>query len=330
MSTSLVLGGRGGNAEAGTGTEAAGTGTGRATAGGATAGGAGDAVATSGVVVAAPAPGAAGPGRVALALADPDRARRRPVPKWLRRMLGPVLLVAFWQIGSSTGLIQADILAGPWTVLHTGYDLAADGTLGENLVISLRRVALGLALGVGFAVVLALVSGLFQLGEDLVDAPVQILRAVPILGLVPLAIVWFGIGEQVKVFLVALGTAFPVYINTFAAIRGVDSRFVELARTVRLGRLGLIRRVVLPGALPGFLVGLRFAFTISWLILVVSEQINASSGIGYLMDQARTFGQTDVIVVGLAVYGVLGLLSDALVRLLERRALAWRRGLEAT
>ncbi|OHV50441.1 ABC transporter permease subunit [Pseudofrankia sp. BMG5.36] len=275
-------------------------------------------------------PEAAGPGSVPVALADPDRPRRRPVPKWLRRLLGPVLLVSFWQVGSSAGLIQADILAGPWTVLHTGYTLAADGTLGHNLVISLRRVALGLTIGVLAALVLSLVAGLFQIGEDLVDAPVQILRAVPILGLVPLAILWFGIGEQVKIFLVALGTAFPVYINTFAAIRGVDGRFVELARTVRLGRLGLIRRVVLPGALPGFLVGLRFAFTISWLVLVVSEQINASSGIGYLMDQARTFGQTDVIVVGLAVYGVLGLLSDALVRLLERRALAWRRGLEAS
>ncbi|ADP81798.1 ABC transporter permease [Pseudofrankia inefficax] len=277
-------------------------------------------------------PAAAGPaaGLVEIALADPLRPARRPVPKSLRRLLGPVLLVAFWQLGSSTGLIQPDILAGPWTVLHTGYSLAADGTLGHNLAISLRRVALGLLFGVAAAVVLAVVAGLFQLGEDLVDAPVQILRAVPILGLVPLAILWFGIGEHVKVFLVALGTAFPVYINTFAAIRGVDGRFVELARTVRLGRLALIRRVVLPGALPGFLVGLRFALTISWLILVVSEQINASSGIGYLMDQARTFGQTDVIVVGLAVYGVLGLLSDALVRLLERRALAWRRGLEAT
>ncbi|OHV29693.1 ABC transporter permease [Parafrankia colletiae] len=278
---------------------------------------------------AAAAPATGGPGSVTLALADPDRPPRRPVPKSLRRLLGPALLVAIWQVGSSTGWIREDVLAGPWTVLHTGYSLAADGTLGDNLVISLRRVALGLALGVTVALVLALVSGLFQLGEDLVDAPVQILRAVPILGLVPLAIVWFGIGEEVKVFLVALGTAFPVYINTFAAIRGVDGRFVELAHTVRLGRLGLIRRVVLPGALPGFLVGLRFALTISWLILVVSEQINASSGIGYLMDQARTFGQTDIIVVGLAVYGILGLLSDALVRLLERRTLVWRRGLEA-
>ncbi|MEX5633231.1 ABC transporter permease [Parafrankia sp. FMc2] len=315
--TSLALGNRGGADDLGA---APGSTAPTATAAAPTAAGQ-----TVSAAPAAAAPATGGPGSVTLALADPDRPRRRPIPKWLRRLLGPALLVAIWQVGSSTGWIREDVLAGPWTVLHTGYSLAADGTLGDNLVISLRRVALGLALGV----TVALVSGLFQLGEDLVDAPVQILRAVPILGLVPLAIVWFGIGEEVKVFLVALGTAFPVYINTFAAIRGVDGRFVELAHTVRLGRLGLIRRVVLPGALPGFLVGLRFALTISWLILVVSEQINASSGIGYLMDQARTFGQTDIIVVGLAVYGVLGLLSDALVRLLERRTLVWRRGLEA-
>ncbi|OHV35241.1 MULTISPECIES: ABC transporter permease [Pseudofrankia] len=282
--------------------------------------------------VASPPPTAAGGGRrgVEITLADPDRRARRPLPPWLRRLLGPVLLLALWQVGSATGVIASNILAGPWTVLHTGYDLAADGTLHHNLLISLRRVALGLVLGVGVALVLAVAAGIFRLGEDVIDAPMQILRAVPILGLVPLAILWFGIGEQVKIFLVALGTAFPVYINTFAAIRGVDARYMELARTVRLSRAAVIRRVVLPGALPGFLVGLRFAFTVSWLVLVVSEQINASSGIGYLMDQARTFGQTDVIVVGLAVYGLLGLLSDGLVRLLERHALAWRRGLEAT
>lgn len=222
------------------------------------------------------------------------------------------------------------MLAGPWTVLQTGADLVADGTLQENLVVSLRRVVIGLALGVSSGLVLAVLAGLFRIGEDVIDAPMQILRSTPILGLVPLAILWFGIGEQVKIALVAIGTAFPVYINTFSSIRGVDGRFIELARTVGLSRLALVRRVVLPGALPGFLVGLRFALSVSWLILVVSEQINASSGIGFLMDQARTFGQTDIIVVGLAVYGILGLLSDGLVRLLERRALSWRRGLEAT
>jgi sulfonate transport system permease protein len=158
----------------------------------------------------------------------------------------------------------------------------------------------------------------------------QILRSLPILALVPLAILWFGIGEELKVILVAMGTTFPIYINTHAAIRGIDPRYVDLASTVGLSRLALVRRVILPGALPGFFVGLRFSVTIAWLVLVVSEQINASSGIGFLMIQARDFGQTDVIVVGLLVYGGLGLTSNALVRVVERRALRWRPGFQGS
>lgn len=262
-------------------------------------------------------------------LTVPARGRaRRAVPRPVRRMLGPVLLLAIWQIGSMTGLIDPSVLASPATVLTTAWDLLQDGTLMTNLWISLQRVLVGLAIGVSVGLFLAVVSGLSRLGEDIIDAPMQILRSTPILGIVPLAIVWFGIGEEVKIALVAMGTAFPIYINTFAAIRGVDGRYVELARTVGLSRAALIRRVILPGSLPGFLVGLRYALSVSWLILVVSEQINASSGIGYLMEQARTFGQTDVIVVGLAVYGILGLVSDGLVRLLETRALSWRQGLD--
>ncbi|GAA1114974.1 ABC transporter permease [Nocardiopsis composta] len=247
----------------------------------------------------------------------------------LRILIGPVLLLALWQAGSATGLIPERTLAAPSTVLATGADLIATGRLQEHLLVSLGRAMTGLAIGVALGTALALTAGLFRLGEDVIDGPMQILRAVPGLALVPLAIVWFGIGEEVKVFLVVFGTTFPVYVNMHAAIRGVDPRYAELARTVGLNRLQLIRRVVLPGALPGFFVGLRFATAISWLVLVVSEQINATSGIGFLMTQARSFAQTDVIVVGLVVYGLLGLASDLLVRFIERKVLSWRRTFEA-
>jgi sulfonate transport system permease protein len=152
----------------------------------------------------------------------------------------------------------------------------------------------------------------------------QMLRFLPIIGLEPLIVLWFGIGDAAKTSLIVFGVAFPIYINTFAAIRSLDARHFELARTVGLRRLTLVRRVVLPGALPGFLVGLRMAAAVSWLILVFAEQINATNGIGYLIVKAQQFFQTDVIVVGLAVYALLGLLTDALVRLLERKALAWQ------
>ena len=150
------------------------------------------------------------------------------------------------------------------------------------------------------------------------------LRFLPIIGLQPLIVLWFGIGNTAKVSLIVFGVVFPVYINTFAAIRAIEPRHFELAHSVGLGRFATIRRIVLPGALPGFLVGLRMAAAVAWLILVFAEQINATNGIGYLMIHAQEFFQTEIIVVGLAVYVVLGLLSDALVRLLERRTLQWR------
>ncbi|MGW6334938.1 ABC transporter permease [Nocardia rhamnosiphila] len=268
-------------------------------------------------------------------LAPPARSARpgrrvrlgpgRPIPFGFA--LGPVLLVAAWVIGSLSGALDAETLPAPWDVARTAGDLIAEGTLQSNLLTSLQRAAIGLVLGVSIGVVLALVSGLSRIGEALVDGPVQIKRSIPTLALIPLFIVWFGIGEEMKLIVITASVLVPVYINTHASLRGVDARYVELAQTVGLSRWGFIRRVALPGSLPGFFTGLRLAVTISWLALVVVEQVNATSGIGYLMTQARTYGQIDVIVVGLVIYGLLGLFGDLAVRALERRALAWRQTL---
>ncbi|MGD6747659.1 ABC transporter permease [Streptomyces sp. BH106] len=249
----------------------------------------------------------------------------RPIPYgWA---LGPLLLLAVWAAGSGAGLIDPRNLPAPWAIASTAGDLVADGRLQSNLAISAQRALLGLVFGVLAGLALALVSGLSRIGEGLVDGPVQIKRSIPSLALIPLLILWFGIGESMKVVTIALGVFVPIYIHTHNGLRGIDSRYVELAETVRLGRARFVRHVVLPGALPGFLLGLRFAVTGAWLALVVVEQVNATSGIGYMMELARTYGQTDVILVGLVVYGVLGLVSDALVRLVERKALTWRRTL---
>ncbi|WP_327150970.1 ABC transporter permease [Nocardia sp. NBC_01329] len=249
----------------------------------------------------------------------------RPIPFGFA--LGPVLLLVAWVIGSLSGVLDAETLPAPWDVARTAGDLIAEGTLQSNLLTSLQRAAIGLVLGVSLGVVLALVSGLSRVGEALVDGPVQIKRSIPTLALIPLFIVWFGIGEEMKLIVITASVLVPVYINTHASLRGVDARYVELARTVGLSRWGFIRRVALPGSLPGFFTGLRLAVTISWLALVVVEQVNATSGIGYLMTQARTYGQIDVIVVGLVIYGLLGLFGDLAVRALERRSLAWRQTL---
>jgi sulfonate transport system permease protein len=209
-------------------------------------------------------------------------------------------------------------------VLATAWELLLSGELPHHLLVSLGRVALGLSIGVTVGAALALVSGLSRLGEEIVDAPLQMLRTLPFLALVPLFILWFGIGEVPKIALVALGTTFPVYLTLFAGIRGVDPKLVEAGHVFGLDRRGMVRHVVLPGALPSGLVGLRYALGTAWLSLVIAEQINATAGIGFLINDARDFLRTDVIVVGLLVYALLGLGADALMRAVERRALSWR------
>ena len=183
-----------------------------------------------------------------------------------------------------------------------------------------------MAIGIPIGVLLALFSGLSRIGEDLTDSTMHMLRFVPIIALQPLIIIWLGIGESAKISLIVLGTIFPIYVNTSNAIRTIDPKNLELARTLGLSRRETIRRVVLPAALPAFLVGLRMATGIAWLLLVFAEQINAKSGIGYLMIKAQTFFQTDVIVVCLLVYAVLGVVSDFGVRTLEGRLLRWQPG----
>jgi sulfonate transport system permease protein len=259
----------------------------------------------------------------------PDGAadtRRLRVPRGVERLAGVAALFALWELAARVGWLPSDVLAGPSAVLTAGWDMARDGTLGDALGASVTRVAWGLGVGIPVGAVLALLAGLSRPGDDLIDANLQMLRFVPIIGLQPLLIVWLGVGEATKVTMIVLGVAFPVYVNTSAAIRSIDPGYVELAAVVGLGRLARIRRVVLPGARAGFLVGLRLATGVAWLLLVFAEQINASSGIGYLMVRAQTFFQTDVIVVCLVVYAVLGLLSDAGVRALERRLLRWQPG----
>ncbi|WP_280245333.1 ABC transporter permease [Nocardia abscessus] len=257
--------------------------------------------------------------------ARPRLGPGRPIPFGLA--LGPTLLIAAWVAGSASGTLDPETLPAPWTVARTAGDLLADGRLQSNLLTSVQRAAIGLALGVAIGLVLALLAGLSRLGEALVDGPIQIKRAIPTLALIPLFIVWFGIGEEMKLLVITTSVAVPIYLNTHAHLRSVDARYVELAQTVGLSRWGFVRRIALPGSLPGFFTGLRLAVTISWLALVVVEQVNATSGIGYLMTQARTYGQIDIIVVGLVIYGLLGLFGDILVRAAERKALSWRQTL---
>ncbi|MEU6775667.1 ABC transporter permease [Streptomyces sp. NPDC046759] len=243
------------------------------------------------------------------------------------RLVGPLVLLALWAAASAAGTLDTRAIPAPWTVLRTAGHLWTDGTLPTDVLTSLERAGYGFAIGLAAGVLLALAAGLSRLGEALIDGTVQLNRAIPTLGLIPLFILWLGIGESFKIAIIAIVVYIPVYLNTHAALSGIDSRYVELAEVQGLSRLAFVRQIVIPGALPGFFVGLRLGVTGSWLGLVVLEQINATSGLGYMMFQAQNYGQSDVILVGLLIYGVFGLVSDSAVRLVERRVLSWRRTL---
>ena len=248
------------------------------------------------------------------------------IPRPVRRMVSPVLILAAWGIGSATGLLNEDLFPPPSDVAVTAWRLLTDGQLALHVGTSTTRVLIGTVLGITLGVVLAVLAGLTRTGEDLLDWSMQILKAVPNFALTPLLIIWMGIGEGPKIVLITLGVAIAIYINTYTGIRGVDQQLVEMAQTLEARRSTLITQVILPGAMPNFLIGLRLGLSSAWLSLIFAEMINTTEGIGFLMSRAQTNLQFDVSLLVIVIYAVLGLASYALVRLLERVLLSWRNG----
>ena len=247
------------------------------------------------------------------------RLLRSPAAPWIV----PLLLLAGWQAAARFGTIPANVLPAPSDVLAAGWRLALSGELFDNIAVSSRRAAIGFAIGGGLAFALGLLNGLSRIGEALTDTTIQMVRNIPNLALIPLVILWFGIEDEARVFLVALGVFFPIYVNTFHGIRTVDPQLVEMARSYGMPRRDLFRRVVLPAALPSIFVGLRYALGIMWLTLIVAETIAANSGIGYMAMNAREFMMIDVVVLAILLYALLGKLADSVARLLERLTLQW-------
>lgn len=235
----------------------------------------------------------------------------------------PLALLALWQIAVVSGWLSTRILPAPSAVLTAGWALLSSGDIWKHLAISAQRASIGFVIGGGLGLLLGVITGLSRWGERLLDSSIQMVRNVPHLALIPLVILWFGIDESAKIFLVALGTLFPIYLNTYHGIRNVDAGLVEMARSYGLSGFALFWQVILPGALPSILVGVRFALGFMWLTLIVAETISASAGIGYLAMNAREFLQTDVVVVAILLYAVLGKLADVAARALERTWLRW-------
>ncbi|UGQ11564.1 ABC transporter permease subunit [Yinghuangia sp. ASG 101] len=237
--------------------------------------------------------------------------------------LVPVALLVSWHWGSESGALSPTVLPGPAEVWRSARELSDSGELWRHIGVSLRRIAIGFSLGAATGLALGFLVGMSRLAEGLLDRSLQMIRTIPHLALVPLFIAWFGIGEQPKILLVALGTMFPVYLNTVTGIRTVDERLIQLGRSYGLGRRALVREIVVPGAMPSILSGIRYALGVAWLTLVVAETIASQDGIGYLAQNARELLRTEQLVLAIVLYALAGLLADILTRLIERRALRW-------
>jgi len=241
----------------------------------------------------------------------------------------PVGLIALWQIASSLGWLSTRVLPAPSEVIKATWTLSASGELWTHVKVSAGRALAGLAVGGGLGLALGLLTGSVKFFETLLDSTIQMVRNIPALALIPLVILWFGIDETAKLFLIAVSVFFPIYINTFHGIRNVDPGLIEMGRTYGLTRWQLYREVILPGALSSILVGLRFSLGLMWVILIVAETISAQAGIGYLTMNAREFLQTDVVLVGILLYALLGKLADVFARGLERYWLRWHPGYQS-
>ena len=248
---------------------------------------------------------------------------RAATPSGAAAWLVPTLILALWQATSSLGWLSANVLPSPIGVLRAFWKLTLSGELAQNIGVSFLRAAAGFAIGGSIGFALGLANGLSKLSETLTDSTLQMVRNIPHLALIPLVILWFGIDEGAKLFLVALGVFFPVYINTLHGVRTVDPQLIEMGRSYGMTSSELFRRVILPGALPSIFVGLRFALGVMWLTLIVAETIAAQSGLGYMAMQAREFMQTDVVVLAILIYALLGKAADSAARLLEARFLKW-------
>jgi sulfonate transport system permease protein len=258
----------------------------------------------------------------------PARGRRR-VHAGLSRLAPwvlPLTLVALWQFAAQSGWLSSRILPEPLAVAKAFWALTISGELWTHVRTSLWRAASGFAIGGGLGLLLGLLTGIFKRAETLLDTSIQMIRNIPALALIPLVILWFGIEEQSKIFLVSVGVFFPVYLNTFHGIRSVDQGLIEMANSYGLSGWALYRDVILPGALPSILVGVRFSLGLVWVLLIVAETISAQAGIGYMTMNAREFLQTDVVLVGILLYALLGKFADVLSRILERYWLRWHPG----
>lgn len=243
---------------------------------------------------------------------------------WLRVLALPVGILIVWELAGAFGMISATLLPRPSEIVIAFKDLIKTGELYSHFKISLFRALLGFLVGGGLGLAAGLAVGFSSKTEQTLDPTLQMMRTIPSLAVIPLFILWFGFGELSKILLISKAAFFPLYVNAFLGIRGVDSKLFDVAKVLQFSKWKQITKLILPAALPNILLGLRLSLGAAWLALVAAELMGSSEGIGYLIMDARQFSQTSVVFVGIIIFAVFGKASDSLVRYFEKRLLKWR------
>jgi sulfonate transport system permease protein len=246
--------------------------------------------------------------------------------RWALPLLLPVAGAVLWELAAARGWIEARLVPPPSAVAASLRDLAATGELWAHVAATLARVAQGFGLGVLVATVLGALTGYSATARRLLDPTLQALRNIPSIAWVPLFILWFGIFEASKVALIATGTFFPVYLGLMTGIGDVDRKLVEVGRAYELGPLAMVRRILLPAALPAYVTGIRSGLGLGWMFVIAAELMGASEGLGYLLVDGQMTGNAAQILGSLVLFAVLGKATDSLVAALLARRLAWRDG----
>ncbi|MFB5936423.1 ABC transporter permease [Peribacillus castrilensis] len=247
----------------------------------------------------------------------------------LRGSVLPVVVLIAWQALGSVGILPAQLFSSPLLIVMTFIDLVQSGEMGMHLQISLTRAFLGFALGGFLGLLLGVIVGMQKKSEEYLNPSIQMLRTVPLLAITPLFIMWFGFGELSKVLLIALGAFFPLYLQTFLGLRNVDKKLYDVALILEFSRREQITKLMIPAALPNILLGIRLALSAAWMCLVVAELLGADRGVGFMIQDARSFMQTDVVFVGIIIFALAGKISDSFVRFLENHLLKWQDSFKA-
>lgn len=257
-----------------------------------------------------------------------QRALRRGGPRLVRLIILPIALIALWEIFARLELINPIFFPMPSRIVAAAYQLLLDGELVRNIADSLRRIAIANVVAIGIAVPLGFLMGLYRPFEDIMDGLINLVRPIPPLAWIPLAIVWFGLGEVSVAFITLISAFFAILLNTIAGVRAVDKSLVRAALSLGATRRVLITKVVLPATLPSLFNGFRIALGVSWMSIVAAELIASSSGLGFMINYYRELLRPDLIFVGMLSIGIIGFLMDRGLQWIERRLLPWRVALE--